>query len=40
MNDGAGMDSGEDGGDREHLVNLTICFRDRVNKNGSPKHIF
>ena len=40
VSDGGGIDSGEDRADREHLANLTIYFRDRVNKNGSPKHIF
>lgn len=40
VSDGGGIDSGEDRGDREHLANLTIYFRDRVNKNASPKHIF
>ena len=33
VSDGHGLDSGEDRGDREHLVNSRIYFRGRINKN-------
>ena len=38
VSDGGGIDSGEDRGDREHLANLTIYFRDRVNIFSLVRH--